>query len=66
MSWFNEQIKQRAESDQQILEDSFFRMARAVMDKWDAERLEDDQLNTGEAINDILKYFRKKPVEDNS
>ena len=66
MSWFNEQIKQRAESDQQILEDSFFRMARAVMDKWDAERLEDDQLNTGEAINDILRYFRKKPVEDNS
>ena len=66
MSWFNEQIRQRAESDQQILEDSFFRMARAVMDKWDAERLEDDQLNTGEAINDILRYFRKKPVEENS
>lgn len=66
MSWFNEQIKQRAESDQQILEDSFFRMARAVMDKWNAERFEDDQLIAGEAINDILRYFRKKPVEENS
>ena len=36
MGWFNDQIKQRSESDQNILEDSFFRMASVVMDKWDA------------------------------
>ncbi len=64
MSWFNEQIKQRAKSDQQILEDSFFRMAGAVMDKWNAERLGDEVQVTGEAINDILRYYRKKPIED--
>ena len=63
MGWFDEQIRQRSESDQNILEDSFFRMASVVMDKWDAERLEDDRTIAKEAIDEILKYFRHKPVE---
>ena len=63
MGWFNEQIRQRMESDQDILEDSFFRMASVVMDKWDAERMEDDRLIAERAIDDILKYYRQKPVE---
>ncbi len=63
MGWFDEQIRQRMESDQNILEDSFFRMASVVMDKWDAERLADDRLIAKEAIDDVLKYFRQKPVE---
>ena len=63
MGWFNEQIRQRTESDQNILEDSFFRMASVVMDKWDAERMEDDRLIAKEAIGDILKYYHQKPVE---
>ena len=63
MGWFNEQIKQRMESDQNILEDSFFRMASAIMDKWSAEHLEDERLITKEAIDDILKYYHRKPAE---
>ena len=63
MGWFNEQIRQRMESDQNILEDSFFRMASVVMDKWDAERLADDRLIAREAIDEILKYYHHKPVE---
>ena len=63
MGWFNEQIKQRMESDKNILEDSFFRMASVVMDKWAAERLEDDRLIAREAIDDVLKYFHEKPAE---
>ena len=54
MGWFGEQIKQRMESDQNILEDSFFRMASVVMDKWDAERMADDRLIAKEAIDDVL------------
>ena len=34
MGWFDEQIKERMESDQSVLEDAFFRMASVVMDKW--------------------------------
>ena len=63
MGWFTEQIKQRAENDQNVLEDSFFRMATVVMDKWDANRLEDERLIVREAIDDILKFYHQKPVE---
>ena len=63
MNWFDEQIKQRMDSDQNVLEDSFFRMASVVMDKWDAERMEDDRLIAKEAIDDVLKYYRRKPAE---
>ena len=63
MGWFTDQIKQRAENDQNVLEDSFFRMASIVMDKWDANRLEDERLIVREAIDDILKFYHQKPVE---
>ena len=63
MGWFDEQIRQREESDQNILEESFFRLASVVMDKWTTDRLEDERLITSEAIGEILKYYRQKPVE---
>ena len=63
MGWFTEQIRQRTENDQNVLEDSFFRMASVVMYKWDANRLEDERLIAKEAIDDILKFYHQKPVE---
>ena len=63
MGWFDEQIKQRMESDQEILEDSFFRMASVVLDKWEADRLMDEHLIAREALDDILKYYHHKPAE---
>ena len=63
MGWFDEQIRQRTESDQRVLEDSFFRMASAVMDRWSAERMADERLIAKEAIDDILKFYHRKPSE---
>ena len=63
MGWFTEQIRQRAENDQNVLEDSFFRMASVVMDKWDANRLEDKRQIAKEAIDEILRFYHQKPVE---
>ena len=63
MGWFDEQIRQRTESDQNVLEDSFFRMASAVLDKWGAEQLEDERLISRQAVDDILKYYRYSSVE---
>ena len=63
MGWFDEQIKQRSQNDQNVLEDSFFRMASVVMDKWSADRLEDERLIARQAIDDILKYYHQKPAE---
>ena len=63
MGWFNEQIRLRMESDQNILEDSFFRMASVVMDKWNADRLEDRHIISREALDEVLKCYHCKPVE---
>ena len=63
MGWFDEQIKQRIESDQGVLEDSFIRLASVVLDKWETERLEDERIIAKEALDDILKYYHEKPVE---
>ena len=63
MGWFDEQIRQREQSDQEVLEDSFYRMASAVLDKWSAGRAEDERLIAREALDSILKYYHHKPVE---
>lgn len=63
MNWFDKQIKQRFESDQNVLEDSFFRMASVVMDKWDERRIGDDRLIAKESLEEILKHFHIKAVE---
>lgn len=60
MSRFEEQIKQRAENDQNVLEDSFFHMASVVMDRWDAQRLKDGHLVVREAIDEVLKFYHQK------
>ena len=44
MGWFDEQIKQRMQSDEAILEDSFFRMAGAVLDRRSEERMNDARM----------------------
>ena len=63
MGWFDEQIRQREENDQNILEESFFRMASVVMDKWTADRMEDKRLIASEVIGRVLKYYHQKPVD---
>ena len=60
MGWFEDQIKQRTEQDQKVLEDAFFRMASVVMDKWNAERLEDERLIADAALDDILRVYHQK------
>ncbi len=63
MGWFDEQIKQRMQSDQETLEDSFILMASSVLNRWDADRLRDDRLISKMALDMILKYFRMKPAD---
>ncbi len=63
MGWFEKQIKQRRDLDQQLFEESFFRAAGVVLGQRTAERISDDHIVTKKAIDDILKYFHYKPVE---
>ncbi len=63
MGWFEEQIEQRSESDQQLFEESFFRAAGIVLGHRTAARMSDDHIITKQAIDDILKYYRYKLVD---
>ncbi len=63
MGWFDEQIKQRKQSDDQLFEEAFVRIADAVLGtKMSAAYLSDEAKASGE-IGEILKYYKIKPKE---
>ncbi len=63
MGWFERQILQRTELDQQLFEDSFFQAAGIVMGQQRATRINRDRIVASQAIDEILKYYHCKPVE---
>ncbi|MBO5544193.1 MAG: NHLP bacteriocin export ABC transporter permease/ATPase subunit [Oscillospiraceae bacterium] len=63
MGWFDQQIRQRKLSDQEVLEESLIRMASAVLGKQRAGQFEDQRIVTKAAIDELLKYYHFKPVE---
>ena len=67
MGWFDKQIRQRMKSDRDVLEDSFVRLAGAVLGGRSAKRLEDRFLVAREELDEILKYYHCKApdVPDN-
>ena len=63
MGWFENQIEERRAADQQLLEDSFVKVAGVVLGKRTAEKISDERFVTKNAIDEILKYYHCKPVE---
>ena len=63
MGWFENQIEERRAADQQLLEDSFVRVAGVVMGQRNADKLRDERIITKSAIDEILKYYHCKPAE---
>ena len=63
MGWFDEQIRQRMQSDQETLEDTFARMVNVVLDNWGMDQLRNEREVTREALDDILKYYHQKPSD---
>ena len=63
MGWFDKQIKQRNDHDQQLFEESLFRAAGIVHGKRTATQINDEHIVARQAIDDILKYYHFKPVE---
>ena len=57
MGWFDEQIRERMKSDQELMEDSLLQIAGAVMGRRAASRLADNQMVAKEALDDVLKYY---------
>ena len=63
MGWFEQQIEQRRDLDQQLFEDSFFRAAGAILGERSAEKISDERIITAQAIDEILNYYHFKPIE---
>ena len=63
MGWFDEQIRPRKLSDQEVFEESMFRMASVVLGRSAVSAAADERVLTKAAIDDILKYYHIKPVE---
>ena len=63
MSWFDDQIRLRRQKDQEVFEESMFRMASVVLGRRGAGSLRDGRIVTKAAIDEILKYYHIKPEE---
>ena len=63
MGWFDKQIRQRIQHDEKTFEDAFEQVAASVLGSRVAARLKDERLVAREALDEILKYYHKKPVE---
>ena len=63
MGWFENQIEERRNADQTLLEDSFVKIAGVVLGQRTAQKIGDERIVTKNAIDEILKYYHYKPVE---
>ena len=61
MGWFDEQIKERMKSDNDIFEDSFIKAAGVIMGKRLSAAMNDQRQAAEDAIGEILKCFHIKP-----
>ncbi len=63
MGWFDEQIRQRMYSDDEMLEDSLVGIAGAVLGTRILTAMKDDRIRTKNAIDEILKFYHVKTSE---
>ena len=63
MGWFENQIEERREADQQLLENSLLQVAGVILGKKSGERFIDDRIVTKSAVDEILKYYHFRPAD---
>ena len=63
MGWFDEQIRQRIQHDDDDFASACAAMSAAVMGERIIRALEDDRRRTKNAIDEILKFYHVKPTE---
>ena len=67
MGWFDEQIKQRKQNDQDVFADAFINIAGAVMGSHVSAALNDERQQTKNAFDEILRFYHinAKEIPDN-
>lgn len=63
MGWFDEQIKQRIQTDDEAFSNAMAGMADVVMGERLARSFNDSSIQTKNAIDEIMKYYHVKVVE---
>ncbi len=63
MSWFDEQIKQRKMTDQEVFEDSFMNIASSILGEKVTTKIRNDRFIRKQVIDDILNFYHYKPVD---
>ena len=56
MGWFNDQIRERMRSDQEVFEDSFVKIAGSVLGGQEAQRLRDERLIAKAALPALVSF----------
>ncbi|EOT27635.1 hypothetical protein C805_01743 [Eubacterium sp. 14-2] len=67
MGWFDEQIKQRKQNDQDVFADAFINIAGAVMGSHVSAALNDERQQMKNAFDEILRFYHinTKDIPDN-
>ena len=67
MGWFDEQIKQRKQNDQDVFTDAFINIAGAVMGSRLSSALNDERQQMKNAFDEILRFYHinTKDIPDN-
>ena len=63
MGWFDEQIKERKQHDDEMFQDAFIGIAGAVVGNKTTSALKDASRVSKDAIDEILKYYHIKSQE---
>ena len=63
MGWFDEQINERRQADQRLLEDSFVGITRILMGDKDAVRLLESRMIAKNSLDEIVKFYHLMPVD---
>ncbi|MGN0649306.1 MAG: NHLP bacteriocin export ABC transporter permease/ATPase subunit [Oscillospiraceae bacterium] len=63
MGWFDDQIKQRIQHDDEVFSDSFIHIAGAVMGKKLTAALNDSSVQARNSIEEIMKFYHIKSAE---
>lgn len=63
MGWFDEQLRQRKENDQNILGESFVKLSGVVLGNKIRLSYDDDRLIAEAAIDRVLRYYHVRPAD---
>ena len=63
MLWFDEQIKARKQNDDDMFEESFLRIAGAILGRQISSALEDEAFQMRSAMERILRFYHIRPTE---